>query len=181
MYKKGQIEDFFSDLIPAIVVVVIALVIVSVVGARHDNSVKVSFESDMARLSASDLNTLMRAPSMLEGYDNMAEVFVLLSEAANDKESWVWDNGLLKEDGYVLCDGELYDYLNDYFSAYHDWSLNVGEVRCWKDKESTPSYLGADISSEIKGTVLSSEILIPTGNPSKPLRASLTGKVEVGK
>lgn len=174
--KKGQIEDFFSDLIPAIIIVVIALVIISVVDAKHDNSVRVAFESDMARMSASDLNTLMRSPSILEGYDNMGEVFVLLSEAVNDREKyeWLWDGKMLKGDDTVFCDDKLFNYLDDYFAGYYSWNILTLDIRCFRLGERTVTPYST-VPEDIATAVMDAELLLPTNNPLKPVRVSFKG------
>ncbi|MFH1638178.1 MAG: hypothetical protein ABIB71_07160 [Candidatus Woesearchaeota archaeon] len=186
MYKKGQVEDFFADLIPAVVVVVIALLVISLAGVLHRNKVEATFESDLARLSSSDLNVLMRSPADIDalkahGYDiEVADAIVLFSDAVKDREkySWLWEEKVLKGEDTVSCDDELYAFLDDYFSGYYSWNILTPEIRCWRlGSRTTTPY--SSVPQEIHDSAMDAVVLIPGNDPSSPVRVSFKGWFEV--
>ncbi len=188
MYKKGQVEDFFADVIPAIVVVVVALIIIAFAGMAHERSVKNSFESDIADMSASDLNTLMRAPADIgalkdNDYDvTMGEAIVLFSEATADRENnrWMWDSGLLRGDAGKIqgCGDELFAFFDAFFSDYNTWNIrwlykDELVMICYRQAGTSTAYESPE-TAEFK-----SKVMLPTSDPSRPVKAEFLGIFEV--
>lgn len=186
MYKQGQAEDFFADLIPAIALTFIALLVIVVAGYMHERSARAAFEADMARLSASDFNTFLRAPAPMpelekHGYKGMsaAEAIILIDKAAQDREKygWMWEEGILRGDDTVLCGDNLLSFIDAHFNGYNAWQLWTSNINCWRFAERTLTPYST-IPEEEEVPQHKSEALLPTSEASSPVKVEFRGYVE---
>lgn len=113
MSRKGQTEDFFTDIIPAVVLIVIAIVFIAVIDKGEERSVALKVMDGRDSLAKVELVTFLR--SDLEG----VEVSDLFLDMETHKEYF-------SGDGDFSCTGLFKDKLNTLLaSAYSGWSIKA--------------------------------------------------------
>jgi len=135
MHKKGQSEDIFNDLIPAVILIIATIVIITINGANEQKNVSGMSESDLSSLRRIDLITYMRMP--VKDYGSFSELIIGLS-AGEDKSIALVDS----VDPYK-CGDELSSVLRrNIGKSYEQWSLRVfnrvsGEIffECFSDDD----------------------------------------------
>lgn len=135
MHKKGQSEDIFNDLIPAVILIIATIVIIAINGLYEERNISGISESDLASLRRIDLVTYMRMP--VKDYGSFSELIMGLS--AGDDMSIALTNSV---DPYK-CSDELAAVLRKNIGKnYGQWSLRAfnrvsGEIffECYSDDD----------------------------------------------
>ena len=118
MHKKGQSEDVFNDLIPAIVLIIITVVIIAVYGANEEMDVSSASSSDIASLRRLDLLTYLRMP--VQGHDSLSQ-FLIDLDSGEDSATELTES----VDPYT-CNDVLGQELRDKIGTnYQQWSLRA--------------------------------------------------------
>lgn len=118
MLKKGQSEDIFNDLIPAVILIIATVVIIAINGSSEDKNISGISGSDLASLRRIDLITYMRMP--VKEFGSLSELVMGLSEG--DDKSIALTNSV---DPYK-CSNELAAVLRKNIGkSYNQWSLRA--------------------------------------------------------
>ncbi|MFH0752798.1 MAG: hypothetical protein V1914_04365 [archaeon] len=124
--KRGQSEDFFADLIPAIVIIVIALVIGTAFSIFYtgivDEEIKISSEN----FNGGDIFALLHGP--VEGYGNVAHLLTVIADGyAGGSEILVPESMVRIGSEYSEC-GEEFESVVEKFFVGEGWIISIVEV-----------------------------------------------------
>ncbi len=127
--KRAQTEDFISDLLPAVVIVVIAVVIGSVLSVGHGSDVKGSINAAAVAFDSTDMFSFLHSPSGVAGYGNFADLLVAISEAYELKDKQFFEGGSIARMGseYAECSEGFEKSVDGFFNGKR-WFISVFEV-----------------------------------------------------
>lgn len=116
--RKGHTEDYFSDLIPAIIIIVITLFVIA----------NFSYNQNGLLSESSFIKSL---PNEIKESYPLAEkihTITLLKSPYNKDSNFLEFFSSLKSSSTLVCSPDIYKYLNDYFfGIYPTWIFRVFE------------------------------------------------------
>lgn len=116
MLKRGQSEDIFNDLIPALILIIVTVVIIAINSYSETSQISSISENDFASLHRLDLITYMRMPASI--YDSFAE-YLLELDSGNEQA-----RHFTKGVNPYECTSGLEEELR-YKISYSQWSLRA--------------------------------------------------------
>ncbi len=171
--KKGQIEDVFADLFPAMLIITIALFIISTGNTISRDKIEMEIEGTNEYPVKVDMLTLLRSKIKFENYEGtFAEA---LNEILFNKTKFVGELYTYPEARY--CTQETRNFIDKFFSdkkwiieAYGESGENLFMCTSY-DFEEKLLYKG---KKKIEG-IIKSEIKIPTKNPDETITIVFRG------
>lgn len=196
MHKKAQTEDIFNDLIPALILIVITVIIISINGSGEAKNAEKAFASDMSSLKNLDIITYLRMPVAV--HDSLSEYIIALNSGSQDALRFT--KGI---DPYECDAGLASELRSNIGKAYNQWSLRVFDSKsdamifsCYSDDDffiDGYRLYTVDTMEILTDTTLSNDIemayflplgmryndiSIPTNDPAKNLIVRLGVKDE---
>lgn len=117
--RRGQTEDFFADLIIAVIIVVLAIILLSILNTAHDTNIKERIDgvisgnlkiksADVKLASEIDFITLLRTEWKTD--ETIQEAFIRMNT-----------------EGKTQCDSDLQRYLDELFTEYYTerWNFDL--------------------------------------------------------
>lgn len=124
--KSGQSEDFLGDLIPAIVIIVLALAIGTTLSISNERRMEASLRSMSVSFEGTDILALLHSP--VGGYGNVAHLLAVVADAYESGNAAALDEGMVRfGSDYAECDAGFERVVGGFFSGKM-WIVSVYEV-----------------------------------------------------
>jgi len=155
--KRAQTEDFLGDLVPALVIIAIAMVIGSVMSSAHISTIEARAAVANIKLNSLDIFSLLHSPVDVGGYKDFSDLLMSLAEAYENRDDEFFKSSSLARMGseYAECSKVFEDEMDRFFGGKR-WTVSIFEI---------PALLGA---ASGKVPVLASEIFyaVRPGGPT---------------
>lgn len=128
--KRGQAEDFLSDLIPAVLVIVLALGLGTFFSATHSKDLEGEINVAAVKFNGMDAFAFLRMPVDVKGYADMAHLLTAVSEAYESRDMKALESAKITRMGseYAEC-SEIFMKEADRFFVGKRWTVSVSEVQ----------------------------------------------------
>jgi len=138
MNKKGQAQDVFADLLPALVIILlICLPTLAVMNYSHKTIIVSNIVSVPSEFLATDALISLKMP--VPGIETDMGTLYMMIDSSEDMQ-WAVDAELLTSDNE--CGDTMKLLLGKHFEGYGDWSLTVsnpsGEIFTCSSTEFNP-------------------------------------------
>lgn len=128
--KGGQAEDFLSDLIPAVMVIVLALGLGTFFSATHSRDLEAEVNVAAVEFNGMDAFAFLRMPVDVEGYADMAHLLTSVSDAYEGRDMKSFESAKIARMGseYAEC-SEVFMREVDRFFGGKRWVVYISEVQ----------------------------------------------------
>ncbi len=123
--KRGQSEDFFGDLIPAIVIIVLALAIGTMLSISSAGRIEGSVKSASVSFDGPDVLALLHSP--VESYGDVAHLLAVVSDAYETGDAEAVSGMARFGSDYAECNEGFETAVGGFFSGKR-WAVSVYEV-----------------------------------------------------
>ena len=128
--KRAQTEDFLGDLVPALVIIAIAMVIGSVMSSAHISTIEARAAVANIKLNSLDIFSLLHSPVDVGGYKDFSDLLMSLAEAYENRDDEFFKSSSLARMGseYAECSKVFEDEMDRFFGGKR-WTVSVFEIQ----------------------------------------------------
>ncbi len=120
--KRGQTEDFLGDFVPAIVIIVIAVIIGGVLSSSHTDKVEEQVNLAAVKFNSMDAFAFLRMP--VESGD-MASVIASTVDGIEAKDNSVFESGFALQGAEFSVCGPAFEQQAEKFFNSKRWEIVV--------------------------------------------------------